>query len=236
MKDLFLFMIFSCLGFISNVDIEIHEEITVYNLTSGETYNFYVPIKQLAEIFIEFQFEYFIYLPFNSIYINEYSNPNGTPIRNHIIDHLEYYKSEKYYYYSIDYFIEDFSTNYISFTIMPNSTIDNVEIGVYTYGGLYNMSNGVTESFQDIYYNVPLYLSIPITYNSMINIDLKVKPYDILENLILIEYQKNDSNYNIYEYKNYTFDYKVINNEKIISFNYLITNINTNFFAKNFNH
>ena len=43
------------------------------------------------------------------------------------------------------------------------------------------MSNGVTESFQNIYYNEPLYLSIPIAYNSMINIDLKVKPYNILK-------------------------------------------------------
>ena len=91
MKNLFLIMIFFCLQFISNVDIEIHEEITVYNLTSGETYNFYVPTKQLAEIIIEFQFEYFIYLPFNSTYINEYSSRNGTSIRKHIIEHLKYY-------------------------------------------------------------------------------------------------------------------------------------------------
>ena len=245
MKDLFLIIIFFCLGFVSNVDIEIHEEIATYNLTSGETYIFYVPIKQLAKIEIEFKSKDFIYFPSNSINIKEYSSLNGTPIRNHIIELLEYKINKKYYYY-LDYILEDFSTNYISFAIVPNSTIDNVEIGVYFFGGLYYMSNGVTESFEDIFNNEPLYLSIPATCNSMISIDLTIETdifyydiydiYDILENFILIEYQKIDSNYNIFAYQNYTMDYEVDEYEvdeyeMIISFNYLITNIDTNFFC-----
>ena len=240
MKDLFFIIIFFCIGFISNVDIEIHEETSTYNLTSGETYVFYVPMKQLAKIEIKFISKDFIYFPSNSLNINEYSSLNGKPIRNHIIELLENNINKKYYYY-FDYILEDFSTNYISFAIVPNSTIENVEIGVYIFGGLYNMSNGVTESFEYIFNNEPLYLSIPATCNSIISIDLTIETdifyydindiYDILENLILIEYQKSDSNYNIYVYQNYTMDYEVDEYEMIISFNYFITNIDTNFFC-----
>ena len=126
MKELFLIIIFFQFGFISNMDIDIKGNKSVYNLTSGETYNFYAPVNQTVQIYIYFGFINFTYAPIDCVFINEYSSRNGTSLRNYKIDDFEHYWSEGYYYHSLYYDLENFSSTYISFSFKSNSTIDNV--------------------------------------------------------------------------------------------------------------
>ena len=229
MKDLNFIILLFCVGFISNIDIEFNEEAGIFDFILGETYNFYVPMNQSTEIEVIFIFETFTYLPFNCTFINEYSSRKGASIRNKTIENFEYYIEDGYHMYDFFYSLEDFSSTYLSFSITPNTSIENVEIELYFSGVLYNMSSGVEESFGgDV---VPLYLAIPAKLGSKINVDLKVSPEDCSIKLALIEFQKNNSDYYIYVKENYTFDYKVYIYQKIISFDYVIKNTNTNFFC-----
>ena len=50
MKKLFLFIIFFHFGLISNIDIDIKGNSSIYNLALSETYNFYAPVEQMAQI------------------------------------------------------------------------------------------------------------------------------------------------------------------------------------------
>ena len=192
MKDLPLIFLILCFGFISNIDIEFDEETGIFNFTSGETYNFYIQVEQLSEIEINFIFEDFTYLPFNCTYINEYSSRNGTSIRKYTIKHFNFFENQKYYYYSFYYNIENFISTYVSLSIKPNITIDNVEIIKSFYGGVYNISNRVAKNIQDLYEETPFYLTIPSESNSKIKVKLKITPneYRIDLTFTLIEYQK----------------------------------------------
>ena len=222
MKDLPLIFLILCFGFISNIDIEFDEETGIFNFTSGETYNFYVQVEQLSEIQINFIFEDFTYLPFNCAYINEYSSRNGTSIRNKTIEDLEYKNNNNYHYYYFSYSLEDFSSIYISLTVTPNITIDNVKIEIDYYGGLNYISNGERTNF--LYNEGPLYLAIPAIFGSNIFVELTMLQHG-LTTINLIEYQKNNSSCFIHVNKNYTSEYSVIN------LNYIIQNTNTNFFC-----
>ena len=82
MKNLFLIIIFFLLRFISIINIDIDGIEGIYNFTIGETYNFYLPVEQLVEISIDFKFDNYTYLPFENVFINEYSSRNGTSIKN----------------------------------------------------------------------------------------------------------------------------------------------------------
>ena len=115
MKDLSLIFLILCFGFISNIDIEFENETGIFNFSSGETYNFYVPMKQLGEIAVEFKFNNFTYLPFNCTFINEYSKRNGSSIRNKTIEDFDYAQDSDYHYYYFIYSLEDFSSTYFSF-------------------------------------------------------------------------------------------------------------------------
>jgi len=220
MKDLPLIFLILCFGFISNIDIEFDEETGIFNFTSGETYNFYIQVEQLSEIQINFIFEDFTYLPFNCAYINEYSSRNGTSIRNKTIEDLEYKNNNNYHYYYFSYSLEDFSSIYISLTVTPNITIDNVKIEIYFYGGLNYISNGERTNFLDN--EGPLYLAIPAIFGSNIFVELTMVQHG-LTTINLIEYQKNNSGCFIHVNKNYTSEYSIIN------LNYIIQNTNTNF-------
>ena len=220
MKDLPLIFLILCFGFISNIDIEFDEETGIFNFTSGETYNFYIQVEQLSEIQINFIFEDFTYLPFNCAYINEYSSRNGTSIRNKTIEDLEYKNNNNYHYYYFSYSLEDFSSIYISLTVTPNITINNVKIEIYFYGGLNYISNGERTNFLDN--EGPLYLVIPAIFGSNIFVELTMVQHG-LTTINLIEYQKNNSGCFIHVNKNYTSEYSIIN------LNYIIQNTNTNF-------
>ena len=76
MKNLFLIIIFFLLRFISIINIDIDGIEGIYNFTIGETYNFYFPVEQLVEISIDFKFDNYTYLPFENVFINEYSSRN----------------------------------------------------------------------------------------------------------------------------------------------------------------
>ena len=233
MKELFLIIIFFHFGLILNIDIDIKGNSSVYNLTLNETYNFYAPVEQMAQIEIRFGFINFTKDPFDCVYINEYSSRNGTSIISYKVDDFSYYKSEDYDYHIIHYNLENFSSTYISFSFKSNITIENVLIELYFYGGLFNLSNGIIKKLEDLYEDEPYYLAIPVC-NSRIKVELISDCDESLEDLELtiIEYQKNNSNYYIYEKRNqnYTIDY-IYNEIKIISFNYVIKNNNTNFFC-----
>ena len=236
MKHLFLLIISFCIGFIWNIDIDFEGDTGIYNLTSGETYNFYAPVRQLAQIYIDFIFKNFTYAPFNCVYINEYSSRNGTSLRNYNIKNIIYYDSEDYFDYYLYFNLGYIEATYISFSFKSNSTIDNAEIDVSFYGGLYYLSNGVIKCFEDFFTETPYYLVIPALCNSKIKVEFNSTLEDDLEdlNLILIEYQKNNSDYFIYEnqsYTNYTIDYIEDDDISTISFNYLAKNKNTNFFC-----
>ena len=56
MEELLLIIIFFLFGFISSIDIDIKGVTGTYSLTSGETYNFYVPVKQMIQIYVDFRF------------------------------------------------------------------------------------------------------------------------------------------------------------------------------------
>ena len=234
MKELFLIIIFFHFGFILNMDIDIKGDKGLYNLTSGETYNFYSPVVQMGTVYIYFNFVNFTYAPFDCIYINEYSSRNGTSLRKETIKNIEYYKSEEYYEYCITYNFENFSSTYISFSFKSNLTIENVLIELYIYGGLFNLSNGIAKKFEDLFEDESYYLAIPVC-NSKIKVELNSTYYVGLEDIVLtiIEYQKNNSDYYIYEKRNqnYTIDYNSRKKIKTISFNYVIKNNNTNFFC-----
>ena len=239
MEHLFLCIISFCIGLISSIDIDFKGHTGIYNLTSGETYNFYAPVEQLAQIYIDFVFKNFTYLPFNCVYINEYSSRNGTSLLKYQIKNIIYYESQKYYDYYLYFNLEYFSTTYISFSFKSNSTIDNMKIEFHLYGGLYNLSNGVIKCFEDVYYDTPYYFVIPTLCNTKIKVELNTTLEEDLENLelVLFEYQKNNSDYYIYEsqhYTNYTIDEIIDDYGYTISFNYLLKNKNTNFFCIKF--
>lgn len=118
--------------------------------------------------------------------------------------------------------MEDFSAIYISLTVTPNTTIDNVEIELYFTGGLDYMTNGERMTFRDN--KKSLYLATPAIFGSMIYVDLTII-YNTLSTITLIEYQKNNSDCFIYANKNFTSNYG------IISFGYIIQNTNSNFFC-----
>ena len=210
MKELFLIIIFFHFGLILNIDIDIKGNSSVYNLTLNETYNFYAPVEQMAQIEIRFGFINFTKDPFDCVYINEYSSRNGTSIISYKVDDFSYYKSEDYDYHIIHYNLENFSSTYISFSIKSNKSIENVLIKLYFYGGLFNLSNGVIKKLEDLCEDEPYYLAIPVC-NSRIKVELISDCDESLEDLELtiIEYQKNNSNYYIYEKRNqnYTIDY-----------------------------
>ena len=234
MKELFLIIIFFHFGFISNIDIDFQGETGIYNLTSGETYKFFVPVEQMVRIYIDFKFVNFTYAPFNQMHIREYSSRNGTSLRSYIIRNIKYHKSEDFYFYYVYFNLKNFSSTYISFSFKSNSTIDNVIIALSFYGGLYNLSNGVIKEFEEISSSTPYYFAIPTTCYSKIKIELNSSDYyfDYLV-LNIIEYQKNNSNYYIYKnqkYEDYTIE-TIDHDIMTISFNYLIKNKNTNFFA-----
>jgi hypothetical protein len=151
----------------------------------------------LAQIYIDFIFKNFTYAPLNCVYINEYSSRNGTLLRNYKIKNIIYYESKEYYDYYLYFYLEYFETTYISFSFKSNSTIDNVEIDLSFYGGLYNLSNGVIKCFEDVFAETPYFLVIPALCNSKIKVELNSTLEDDLEDLdlILIEYQKNNSDY-----------------------------------------
>ena len=246
MKNLFLIIIFFLLRFISIINIDIDGIEGIYNFTIGETYNFYLPVEQLVEISIDFKFDNYTYLPFENVFINEYSSRNGTSIRKYTIKHFNFFENQKYYYYSFYYDIENFISTYVSLSIKPNITIDNVEIIKSFYGGVYNISNRVAKNIQDLYEETPFYLTIHSESNSKIKVKLKITPneYRIDLTFTLIEYQKNNSGYYIcelYEFyyegkgEDYDEDEDEDDDDKmIISFNYLIKNKNTNLFCLNF--
>ena len=199
MKELFLFIIFFHFGLISNIDIDIKGNSSIYNLALSETYNFYAPVEQMAQIEIRFGFINFTKDPFDCVYINEYSSRNGTSLRNCTVDDFYVDKSEDYDYQIIYYTLEDFSSTYISFSFKSNIAIENVLIELYFIGGLFNLSNGILKKFEDLYEDEPYYFVIPVC-NSRIKVELISDYDDSLEDLELtiIEYQKNNSNYYIY--------------------------------------
>ena len=90
-------------------------------------------MKQLAEIDVYFNFENFIYLPFNCTFLNEYWKRNGSSIRNKTIEDFDYAQDSDYHYYYFIYSLEDFLSTYFSFSITPNATIDNVFIELYIW-------------------------------------------------------------------------------------------------------
>ena len=148
MKDLLLIFLILCFGLITNIDIEINGKTGIFNFTSCETYNFYIPVKQLTKIDVYFRFKNFTYLPFNCVYINEYSSRNGSSIKNKTIEDFKFESNDYYFRYSL----EDFSSIYISLTVTPNITIDNVRIKLYFFGGLNYMTNGEKTNFWDDHY------------------------------------------------------------------------------------
>ena len=232
MKNLFWLIISLCIGFITNIDIDWDEVYNIYDLIENETYNFYSPVNQLNRISIQLLFDSFIYLPFNCVYINEYASRNGTSLRSYIIKNLRDYESDEFYF---NYNLENFSSTYFSFSFKSNSTIASVEIILSFNGGLYNLSNGVKKGFYNFFQHTPYYLVIPTLSYSKIKVEVNSNSKNDLENLnlTLIEYQKNNSDYYIYESQNYT-NYSIDDDEttiRTISFNYLTKNKNTNFFC-----
>ena len=171
-------------------------------------------------------------MPFNCVYINEYASRNGTSLRSYIIKNLRDYESDEFYF---NYNLENFSSTYFSFSFKSNSTIASVEIILSFNGGLYNLSNGVKKGFYNFFQHTPYYLVIPTLSYSKIKVEVNSNSKNDLENLnlTLIEYQKNNSDYYIYESQNYT-NYSIDDDEttiRTISFNYLTKNKNTNFFC-----
>ena len=235
MEELLLIIIFFLFGFISSIDIDIKGVTGTYSLTSGETYNFYVPVKQMIQIYVDFRFINFTNGSFSCIHINEYSSRNGTSLRHYTIKDIEYYKDQVGCDYFFYYDLEDFSTTYISFSFKSNSTVDIMDIEISIEGGLYYLSNGVSEDFNNIYYDVPFYFVIPVR-NSKINVELNTSNDENLDdlNLTLIEYQKNNSDYYIYERRDKNYTIYEDDENKTISFNYVIKNDNTNFFCLKF--
>ena len=235
MEELLLIIIFFLFGFISSIDIDIKGVTGTYSLTSGETYNFYVPVKQMIQIYVDFRFINFTYGSFSCIHINEYSSRNGTSLRHYTIKDIEYYKDRVGCGYFFYYDLENFSTTYISFSFESNSTVDIMDIEIIIEGGLYYLSNGVSEDFNDVYYDVPFYFVIPVR-NSKINVELNTSNDENLDdlNLTLIEYQKNNSDYYIYERRDKNYTIYEDDENKTISFNYVIKNDNTNFFCLKF--
>ena len=133
--------------------------------------------------------------------------------------------------------MDNFSSTFFSFSFKSNSTIENVLIELYFYEELFNLSNGSTWYFSDLYYDEPYYFVFPVI-NSKIKVELNSTLDEDLENLnlTLIEYQKINSDYYIYEERNqnYTIDYIYKKNIKTISLNYVIKNKNTNYFCLKF--
>ena len=153
-------------------------------------------------------------------------------MRSYIIKNLRDYESDEFYF---DYNLENFSSTYFSFSFKSNSTIASVEIILSFNGGLYNLSNGVKKGFYNFFQHTPYYLVIPTLSYSKIKVEVNSNSKNDLENLnlTLIEYQKNNSDYYIYESQNYT-NYSIDDDEttiRTISFNYLTKNKNTNFFC-----
>ena len=126
MKELFLIIFFFHFVFISNIDIDIEEKGGIFNLTSGEAYNFYVPVEQMVQIYIDFRFENLSYVPFNYIDINEYSSRNGTLLNKYTIEDIKYSRTQENCDYYIYYDLENFSSTYISFSFESNSTVNSV--------------------------------------------------------------------------------------------------------------
>ena len=240
MKEFFLILFFFHFGFISNIDIDIEGEegtYNTYNLTSEETYNFYVPIKRMIQTEIHFTFINLSYVPFDCIYLNEYSSRNGTSLRNYTIEDISYSKHKEDCFYYFQYEVENFSSTYLSFSFESNSTVDEMKIIMYFYGGLYNLSNGIPSVFEDLFLNVPYYFVIPVK-NSKINVELYNDYDDDLENLnlTLIEYKENNLDYYLYVKQDIT-NYKIVyieDEKKVISFNYVIKNNNSNNFCLKF--
>jgi len=237
MKEFFLILFFFHFGFISNIDIDIEGEEGTYNLTTEETYNFYFPIERMIQIEIHFTFINLSYVPFYSIYLNEYSSRNGTSLRNYTIEDVSCSKPKKNCYYSFYYDVENFSSTYLSFSFESNSTVDRVNIRKYFDGGLYNLSNGIPTVFDDLLLDIPYYFVIPVK-NSKINVELYTEYNDDFENinLTLIEYQENNPDCYLYVKQDFT-NYKIVyteDEEKIISFNYVIKNNNSNNFCLKF--
>jgi hypothetical protein len=121
-----LIIIIICLEFISNIDIDFYNETGIFNLTLGETYKFYVPAKQLAKMQVKLKFDNYTYLPFNCVYIDEYSYRNGSSMENLIIAEYKYNRS-KSTIYNFDYDLVNFSSTYVSFAIKANSSIEIIK-------------------------------------------------------------------------------------------------------------
>ena len=235
MEELLLIIIFFLFGFISSIDIDIKGMEGTYSLTSGEAYNFYVQVERMVQISVDFTFKNLSYVPFDCIHINEYSSRNGRSLRNYTIEDFGYPTPREdrrcFFYYDMD----NFSSTYFSFSFKSNSTVEKMDIKIIFFGGVTYLDKGITEEFDDVYYDIPWYFVIPVS-NSKIEVELISRYDDDLENLnlTLIEYQKNNSDYYI-NLKQYFTNYKIISikedDEKIISFNYIIKNINTNIFC-----
>ena len=103
MKKLLLIIMFFCFGFISNIDIDIKGKKGTYSITSGETYNFYVQLDRMVQIYVDLTFINLSYVPFDCIYINEYKSRNGTSLRNYTIEDISYPRPQIDCHYSFYY-------------------------------------------------------------------------------------------------------------------------------------
>ena len=211
---------------ISKVDIgggyyEFYNHINISNIIKGTVYYFPIKLSIFQKIKINITLKETIIKPFT--YANIYEKPNKE--NNY---YYKYYNQTfinkkisgnliEYFSYSID----NFNTNYIFISLIPNTNIDNIQIKYEISNSYYDLLNGESKNLFKIFQNIPYYFNIYSQQYQQININLTMNnlndnPFDFIE---IYEFSGQFSHKAYNKYINKSID--IINNNNNNLTNYV---------------
>ena len=217
----------------NDYDLSKGEEKNITNLKSGIPYNFFLPSIQFESAFINLNISYMTTEPFTYIHIYEYETRNSSNYLERSSQPLSTITKDNELTSSFTYLVNNYKTKYIALQFTPNYNINYIVVKI-NVEGVYDLSNGEDKNITNLKVDIPYYFFLPSIYlqTALININMSY----INTTFIIFYIYEYESRYSETYLK---FSGKYLrstkkNNEFILSFTYLVSNVNTKFIALKF--
>ena len=217
----------------NDYDLSKGEEKNITNLKSGIPYYLFLPSIQFESAFINLNISYMTTEPFTYIHIYEYETRNSSNYLERSSQPLSTITKDNELTSSFTYLVNNYKTKYIALQFTPNYNINYIVVKI-NVEGVYDLSNGEDKNITNLKVDIPYYFFLPSIYlqTALININMSY----INTTFIIFYIYEYESRYSETYLK---FSGKYLrstkkNNEFILSFTYLVSNVNTKFIALKF--